>query len=140
MKKIIKIKIKNKNICKINDGFTKEKMQEMSNQIFATPRKWYRGTRTWNIKHLLRYECLMIWYLWLYDTVPTLAILNSIDIGRILRLFRGELDRRGIKWKQLECKSRYNTAHDSIRFEFSGLRLLPSGIKLLLRIPTKIPK
>jgi hypothetical protein len=76
----------------------------------------------------------------MYDTVPTLEVLNSIDSGQIMRLFIGELERRGIKCKRFKCKSSYNLAHDSTRYEFSGFRLLPRGIRLLLRIPTKIKK
>jgi hypothetical protein len=124
----------------INKGFTEAEMREMLDQIAAVPRKWYRGTRTWNIKHLLRYDCIMLCYLWRYRTVPTLEVFNSIDQRRLMRLFKHEMDSRGIRWKLFECKSRYNVAHDSKRYEFSGFRLLPRGIKLLLRVPTEIKK
>ena len=125
---------------KINQDFTRTRMRRMLNQIAATPRKWYHGTRTFSIKHLFRYECIVLCYLWLYGTVPTLKTLNNMDKGRLMKLFIDELNRRGIKSKHLKCNSRYNVSRDSCRYEFSRFRMFFCGVKLLDRIPTKIDK
>ena len=116
--------------------FTSDEIRWMFKKITAKRGKWYRGTMTMNIKHLFRHECLILCYLWQYGIIPSEGLLRDVEkTADLMRIFEAILDERRIKWKCLECKSRYNLEHDKYRYEFSGFRLLPAGIRLALEFP-----
>ena len=96
------------------------------------------STRAWPVKRLYRYQIIMLCFLWQYGYIPTIDELNSMEIGRIVRLFGDELRRRGIRCERMTCKTKYDLDHDIIWYKFSCLRFIDRGIKMIEEIPTKI--
>ena|GEM_PF-4404973 len=120
--------------------FTPMMMRAMLDTILAIPRKKYPSTRAWPVKRLYRFEILMLCFLWQYGYVPTIDELNSMEIGRIIRLFTDELKRRGITCERMKCQTTYDLAHDITWYKLSCLRFKRRGILMLLQIPTQIEK
>ena len=120
--------------------FTRKMMEEMFEQTMAIPYKRYHGMMTKVITHLFRYECVLFCYLWRDGAVPIKGKLRGEEAAHILQLFEEALDRRGIKWDCCKCKTPYGRSQDDFRYKFTGLRLIPDGIRVSLLFPSNVNK
>jgi hypothetical protein len=106
------------------------------NEIAANVGKWYRGILTQKISQLFPRDVVMLFILWKEERVCDNAELRGEKAARILRRFETALTDYGVKWKRVPSKSVYCRSQGKYQYKLSCFRLLPAGMKLLLKFPS----